>query len=216
MKAAVFDFNGTLFLDHDKHVKAWSAISMDLRGRPITEEELHTQMNGIPNAQLLDWMTQRKLEPEESDRLSRLKEAYYRQFCLEDPENLHLIAGTEELFDWLKEKGVPFTIASASIQDNMDFFVKTFGLDKWIDPKNIVFDDGTYADKKEMFAKCCQILNTKMKDLTILEDSYAGIACALECGCQDVRVINSGHMDPKSLQDPGITQVCMDMTEIKR
>ena len=35
----IFDFNGTLFFDNDKHVKAWNEISKILRGKEITLEE---------------------------------------------------------------------------------------------------------------------------------------------------------------------------------
>ena len=31
----IFDFNGTLFFDNDKHVKAWNEISKILRGKEI-------------------------------------------------------------------------------------------------------------------------------------------------------------------------------------
>ena len=40
----IFDFNGTLFFDNDKHVKAWNEISKILRGKEITLEELHTKL----------------------------------------------------------------------------------------------------------------------------------------------------------------------------
>lgn len=43
-----------------------------------------------------------------------------------------------EFFDKLKEKKIPFTIASASIKENIDFFVKEFGLAKWIHPEDSV------------------------------------------------------------------------------
>jgi beta-phosphoglucomutase len=41
IKGVIFDFNGTLFFDNDKHVKAWGAISRLLRNKDITDEELH-------------------------------------------------------------------------------------------------------------------------------------------------------------------------------
>ena len=44
-EGVIFDFNGTLFFDDDKHVLAWGEISRLLRGRDITDEELHTKLN---------------------------------------------------------------------------------------------------------------------------------------------------------------------------
>ena len=42
IKGVIFDFNGTLFFDNDKHVKAWGAISRLLRNKDITDKELQT------------------------------------------------------------------------------------------------------------------------------------------------------------------------------
>ena len=59
---------------------------------------------------------------EELEKYSQKKEEYYRQFCKEDTEKFHLVDGVCEFFDHLKEKDIPFTIASASIKENIDFY----------------------------------------------------------------------------------------------
>ena len=56
----IFDFNGTLFFDNDKHVKAWNEISKILRGKEITLKELHTKLNGTPNIQNILYFTDGK------------------------------------------------------------------------------------------------------------------------------------------------------------
>ena len=53
IKGVIFDFNGTLFFDNDKHVKAWGAISRLLRNKDITDEELHKHFNGVPNQKII-------------------------------------------------------------------------------------------------------------------------------------------------------------------
>ena len=53
VKGVIFDFNGTLFFDNDKHVKAWGAISRLLRNKDITDEELHKHFNGVPNQKII-------------------------------------------------------------------------------------------------------------------------------------------------------------------
>lgn len=73
MQGVIFDFNGTLFLDNDKHVKAWSRISQELRGKPITEHELHTYMNGKPNVQIVRYLNDGKEDAELENRYSVLK-----------------------------------------------------------------------------------------------------------------------------------------------
>ena len=64
----------------------------------------------------------------------------------------------------MKEKDIPFTIASASIKENIDFFIESFGLDRWIKPEDIVYDDGTYENKIAMFHKAADVIGIDMKD----------------------------------------------------
>lgn len=216
MQGVIFDFNGTLFFDNDKHVKAWSRISKDLRGRPITEDELHTHMNGKPNIEIVKYLTDGKATPEEAERLSTLKEKYYREACVEDQATFHLVEGAEKLFDDLKAQGVPFTIASASIKDNIDFFVENFHLDKWIEPENIVYDNGSYKDKVAMFQKASKILNVPLDKMTVIEDSLAGVNNSIKAGVQDIRLMDSGHIYNEVKDYPQIKQVVMNMNEIER
>ena len=72
----------------------------------------------------------------------------------------------------LKELGIPFTIASASIKENIDFFVESFNLDKWIDPEMIIYDDGSYSNKLIMFKDAAQKLKHNVKDILVFEDSF--------------------------------------------
>ncbi len=216
MEGVIFDFNGTLFLDNDKHVKAWSRISQELRGRDITEEELHTEMNGRPNIQIIRYLNGGKEDHELEAKYSLLKEQYYREFCKADKENFHLIKGAPELFDYLKEQGIPFTIASASIKPNIDFFVESFDLDQWMDPDKIVYDDGTYTDKVRMFEKASEYLGVPLNRLTVIEDSLAGVNNSLKAGIPDIRIIDSGHIADQVKDLPEVHQICDDMSQIER
>lgn len=103
-RGVIFDFNGTLFFDNDKHVKAWGAISQLLRNKGIIDEELHEHFNGVPNKQIIQYMLGDKCTEDDIVKYSSLKEEYYRKFCKEDTENFHLVKGSEEYFDLLTEK----------------------------------------------------------------------------------------------------------------
>ena len=58
-KGVLFDFNGTLFFDSDKHVLAWGKLSEDLRGVGISSEELQTHFYGVPNNRAIEYLIQR-------------------------------------------------------------------------------------------------------------------------------------------------------------
>lgn len=213
-KAVIFDFNGTLFFDNDKHIKAWGEISKILRGHEITEDELHTHINGVPNNQVVSYMLEGKASDEDMRKYSNLKEEYYRIFCKEDKEHFHLVDGTISFFNKLKEKGIPFTIASASIKANIDFFVESFHLDQWIEPSNIVYDDGSYENKVLMFQHAADILHTDIKDTLIIEDSVSGIQNAYAAGCSNIIVIDSANKEKEYKKLCGVVGVMKDLTNL--
>lgn len=215
MNGVIFDFNGTLFLDNDKHVKAWNKIAMELRGTGITEEELHTKMNGVNNKYIIRYLNSGKEDDELEAKYSSLKEQYYRRFCQEDTKNFHLIEGAVQLFDQLKQKNIPFTIASASIKDNIDFFVENFQLDRWIDPETIVYDNGQYKDKEAMFIQAARNIHVPVDQICVIEDSLAGVNASIKAGIPDIRIIDSGHIASQVESLEQVRQICDTMKEIE-
>ena len=206
-KGVIFDFNGTLFFDNDKHILAWGEISKMLRGRGITEKELLEHFNGVPNQKIVTYLLGREGIAEEVEKYSQLKEEFYRRFCLEDQEKFHLVDGAVEFFNYLKEKEIPFTIASASIKANIDFFVKEFKLAKWINPEDIVYDDGSYENKVAMFLDAAKKLGVDIKDCMIVEDSVSGIYSAYLAGCRNIMVIDSSGKAEEYKSLPGVVKV---------
>ena len=209
-KGVIFDFNGTLFFDNDKHILAWGEISKMLRGRGITEEELLEHFNGVPNQKIVSYLLGREGITEEFEKYSQLKEEFYRRFCLEDQENFHMVDGAVEFLNYLKEKEIPFTIASASIKANIDFFVKEFGLDNWINPKDIVYDDGSYENKVAMFLDAAKNLGVDIKECMIVEDSVSGIYSGYLAGCRNIVVIDSSGKAKEYQSLPGVVKVIND------
>ena len=209
-KGVIFDFNGTLFFDNDKHILAWGEVSKMLRGRGITEEELLEHFNGVPNQKIVSYLLGREGIEEELEKYSQLKEELYRSFCLEDKERFHLVDGAKEFFDYLKEREIPFTIASASIKANIDFFVKEFELGNWMNPENIVYDDGSYENKIAMFQEAAKKLGVDIKECMIVEDSVSGIYSGYLAGCRNIVVIDSSNRADEYRTLPGVVRVIKD------
>ena len=211
IKGVIFDFNGTLFFDSPKHVLAWGRMSEELRGHGISVEEMQSHFYGVPNNRAIEYMLQKDCDEEKLNRYSELKEAYYRDFCRQDKEMLHLVDGAHEFFDALVEKKIPFTIASASIKPNIDFFVESFELKKWFDPEKIVYDDGSYANKIKMFEHAAKVIGVPIKDCLILEDSDSGIRDAYAAGCGNIVVVDSMGVAGKHEGKPGVIRIVKDL-----
>ena len=143
----VFDFNGTLLFDDAFHVEAWDKISMEVCGEHLTAEMMDTKYAGFPNKEILRRLSDDTLTEEQLLSLSLRKEELYREIVRNVPGGPKLVPGAEELFDFLKTNGIPCTIASASIIQNIEFFVDIFHLDRWFDMDHIIYDDGSYLSQ---------------------------------------------------------------------
>lgn len=213
-KGVIFDFNGTLFWDNDKHILAWGEISKILRGRGITEEELLEHFNGVPNQKIVSYLLGREGNAEELKKYSELKEEFYRKFCLEDQERFHLVEGAIDFFAYLKENGIPFTIASASIKANIDFFVTEFGLAQWMKQEDIVYDDGSYENKVAMFQEAAQNLGVDIKECMIVEDSVSGIHSGYIAGCRNIIVMDSSGKAEEYKTMPGVVKIIHNFSNL--
>ena len=211
MKAVLLDFNGTLFFDSGFHEEAWVKIFRELH-KDTGEEPDITNICGPRNDIIIQNMAP-WLSEDERMEVSVRKEALYRQICNENPEKVHLVKGVQEFLDKLKERNVPFILASASIKDNIDFYFETFGLGRWFDQTMCVYDDGTYADKGEMHKEAAKRLGVDIRDCVVVEDSVSGIIHAKENGAGKVIAIGNDKTKDKIL-NLGVDSFVYDFTEI--
>lgn len=179
-KGLIFDFNGVLLWDSHLHEKAWGDFSTTLRGKRLSSEEMFAHVHGRPNKSVLEYLLKRSITSQELRSLSSQKETIYQELCLQNPEEFQLSPGAIDLFDFLAKNDVPYTIATASDENNLKFFTKHLKLDKWFDISQIVYDNGSYTGKCDMFIKAAKNLKLFPEESIVIEDSKSGIAAALE------------------------------------
>lgn len=187
LNGVIFDFNGTLFFDSEYHLKVFDQLRMEIAGKHLTMEELDKEYSGLPNVEIFKKMSDGKLSEAQCEAYSQRKEAMYRDAVANTPGGANLCNGAEEMFDLLKENHIPFTIASASIIENITFFRQQFHLDNWIDPKTIVYDDGSYKNKVAMFQDAMKRLGIK-DHVLVFEDSKSGILSAEKAGASVIAI----------------------------
>lgn len=189
-KAVIFDFNGTMFFDEDKHVSAWATFAKDRFNRTITDEEFKTHINGFNNKSILEFLLNKSLSEEEVELLSKEKELIYQKLCESDEKNLHLVSGLEGFLDDLVKNKITIGIATASRKPNVEWYISTFHLLKWFKKDNIIYDDGTIERGKPdpmIYLKALKKLDVMPSDTIIFEDSSSGIQSA--CGSHPHSII---------------------------
>ena len=88
-KGIIFDFNGTLFFDSEKHLEAWREYSKQLRSYPFTDEEMRDYMFGRTNEDIITYLTGKRPSKEMLEKFAKEKEAVYRDMCRKDYEHTY-------------------------------------------------------------------------------------------------------------------------------
>ena len=216
MKGIIFDFNGTLFFDSEKHLEAWREFSKRVRPYPFTDDEMREHMFGRTNEDIIGYLLGKKPDPELVEKLGKEKEAVYREMCLKDMENTHLAPGAVEFLDYLKENNIPRTIATMSEKDNVDFYIETFNLEKWFDLDKIVYADGTLPGKPapDIYIKAAKMLNLDPKDCIVVEDALSGLEAGYRAGAGMIIAMASMESDELYKKIPYVDRIIHDFGEI--
>lgn len=167
-----------------------------------TDEFMIKNIFGSTNADIFRKFINANATDAECAEFNDRKVGLYFDICLASPEKFRLADGAAEMLDFLKENGVPYCIATGSNREEMDFFIKHLGLERWFSfDENILYTDGSFKGKP---APDCYILAAKKLGLTpaeclVFEDGTTGMLSATAAGAGVlVAMYESGMPDPVS------------------
>ena len=214
IKGALFDFNGTLFYDSDKHVKAFQRFQKKHGLHVMTEAEVATLTFGRTNPDVFNMMYEGKVSPDQLHAYALEKEADYRQICLESPETFKLAKGVVEMFDWLKERGIPFNIATGSGIENVEFYYEEFGLGRWLSRDTVVYNDNTLRGKPapDFYIEAAKRIGLDPSECIIFEDALSGFISARAAGAGAIYGLLAPDGSPMLMGDVKIDGEIADFT----
>ncbi len=217
-KGIIFDFNGTLFFDSEKHLEAWREFSKRLRDHAFTDDEMREYMFGRTNEDIIAYLIGKRPSAEMVEKFGKEKEAVYREMCRKDYENTVLAPGAETFLDYLKENNIPHTIATMSEKDNVDFYIEEFKLEKWFEIDKIVYADGTLPGKPapDIYIRAAEKIGLKPEECIVVEDAVSGIESARAAGIGKIVAIASMESEDLYKNIPAVSQIIKNFDEIDR
>ena len=180
LKGILFDFNGTLFFDTDRHVKAFEKCYAN-RGMPVpSSQEIITNLFGLSNEVIYKTYFDPNATKEDCIRFGREKEDYYYEFCLTPPFVMEYSKGAVELLSYLKENGIPYCLATGAGMDNISFYFEHLGLGDWFDREHIVCadDDVKCKPNPEIYEYAASKIGLKASECIVFEDGTLGLIAA--------------------------------------
>ena len=180
LKGVLFDFNGTLFFDSELHIKAFEEC-FAARGMEVPSPEfIVTNIFGISNENIYRLFFDTNATYEDCLRFAEEKEGLYRQMCLNEPSLMRYTNGACELMSYLKEKDIPYCLATGSGMDNIIFYNENMELSKWFDREHIVCSDDNVKSKPnpEIYEYAASKIGLNASDCIVFEDGTKGLIAA--------------------------------------
>ena len=213
-RGILFDFNGTLFFDTALHIEAFRSV-FPLYGKERPSREfIVSNLIGRTNESIYKDIFNKDAEFSEYDDFRKKKEEAYYRLCLADKSIFKLVDGAEELLDYLKEKEVPYTIATGSGEEEMDFFFEHLGLGRWFNKDKLIFTNGKFNGKPapDCYLLAAEKIGLPASSCIVFEDGTSGIRAAHNAGAAGVIAVFEEGMPSPIKEGITVDKVVHDLT----
>jgi len=208
----IFDFNGTLFWDTKLHNKAWD-IFLTRHGLFLSDEDKFSKMHGKNNKDIFLSLFDNSLTDTRIQEYILEKEGLYQELCLQT--DMPMAPGAEEFLDYLKNHHIPFTIATASGKENLDFYFEYLPLSRWFEYDKVVYNNGKIKGKPDpqIYQIAMSVINKKPEEVIIFEDAVAGLQAARNANAGKIIVVDSNDDDYTDWSD---CQIIKNFNEVDK
>ena len=194
-KGVIFDMDGVLVDNANAHIEAFQVFckryGIDL---PL---DTFSKMFGMTNEDIIPALLPSDIVKAKGLQvLSDEKEAIYRE---QYAKTIKPVPGLIEFVHDLKKHGVKLAVGSSGCAANVDFVIKSLGLEDCFDA--VVNGDMITRGKPdpEVFLLAAKLLGLPATECVVIEDSFAGIDAARAAGAAVIALATSNPIE--SLRD---------------
>jgi HAD superfamily hydrolase (TIGR01509 family) len=195
-RAAIFDFNGTIFWDTELNYISWRNCIRRWLDREYSREE-YFNLNGRTNKETIEKVFNKKLSKEFIVQKDNEKTVEYLKNMKEQQENVKLAPGFEEFAQRLLNQGITIAIATSASPSLMIEYKKVFKLTRFFKEEFIISSDGSLASKPDpaIYLKTINRLDIPASSTIVFEDAKSGIISAYRAKVKKVIAVLSDGSD---------------------
>ncbi len=178
IKGFIFDFDGTIIVSEDVHMRAWEDLS---RQTSLKLPHGFLEMSvGMADHQLVRILFEAwHHELSEMEILNKKKNFYMARV----PSECHPVPGVVDVIHRLKDKSFPLAIATSSSREEVAPILKNLNLSGHFSDVITVDDVRSPKPDPEIYRLAASKLGLPPKVCMAFEDSRAGVASARAAGC---------------------------------
>lgn len=208
VKGIIFDMDGTMVDNMMTHHRAWQKKLVEL-GMEMPLHEVKEKVHGV-NEEILARLFGDRFSPEERKRISKEKEAMYREVFLPD---LKLVDGLLELLDEILRHNISMGIGTAAPEDNVNFVLDHLNLRHYFE--SVVHAGNVFKGKPnpEVLEKAADSMGIPLEHCVVFEDSVTGAETAMNAGCPTF-IITTTHAPKEFTQFSNIVGFYNDFRNI--
>lgn len=179
IRGCVFDFDGTIILSEQVHMRAWEDLSKSESKR--LPDDFLAKSVGMSDSQCtaILFAAWHGYMPE-SEILER-KRFYYMERC---PDECVLVSGVSDTIKSLFDRGIPLALATSSSRGEVLPVLEQWGLLKKFLRLWTVEDVAHPKPDPEIYQGASGSLGLEPRQCLVFEDSMAGVQSARAAGCQ--------------------------------
>ena len=199
IKGLIFDFNGTLFYDTELHLRAFEDCFIKYGTPARSREFMLERFFGRSNSDIFRGHYLPCATDEQLSEFEEYKEGLYQELIIREPDRYRLSDDVCSMLDYLKSSDIPYCIATGSPKKNVDFYLKSLGLDRWFSYDNIVYTTGEFRGKPapDIFLIASERLGLSPAECAVFEDGTSGITAARAAGIGKVIAVwEAGYPSP--------------------
>ena len=183
--AFLFDMDGTIADNMQYHQDAWQK-ALDEAGSDLKGETLMKELYG-KNAEVIERIFgQGKKTEDEVKKISENKEQYYHEMYV---DHIRLLPGLKDFLTEARNQGVKLAVATAGLQQNVDFIVDHTGIRPLFEV--FVSDEDVQRSKPdpETFTQAAERLEVAPEHCIVFEDTTKGVEAAQKAGMKTVALL---------------------------
>ena len=200
--------DGTMVDNMMTHHRVWQRKLAEL-GMDMHLEEVKEKVHGV-NEEILERLFGDRFTPEDRKRISKEKEATYRDVFL--PE-LKLVDGLDRLLDEVQDYDLTMGVGTAAPAENVDFVLDNLKLRHYF--KSVVHAGLVTKGKPdpEVLEKAANGMGVALEHCVVFEDSVTGAETAQRAGCPTF-IITTTHAPREFMRFSNVVAFYNDFTNI--